>query len=164
VTRRIWLIAAMALLAACGGDDDGASTTASTSSPDQTTPVTSVSPTAMQSTTAVPDQTTVIATAVAATTVPTPSTEIDVSTSAATVATTVAPCSAAPTFDPDSPLRQQFLAYLVTCGFTEPEAACLFDHLDFTDPAVAGGDPDAMAPAFEECRIDGGRLAEIGRP
>jgi hypothetical protein len=147
------LITVTALLVACGGDDDGAST-----------PATTVAATALPSTTAVPDETTIVTTAIAPTTVPTPATEPDVSVTAAAVTTTAPACSAAPTFDPDSPLRQQFLAYLVTCGFTEPEAACLFDHLDFTDPAVAGGEPDAMAPAFEECRIDVERLAEIGRP
>ena len=70
-------------------------------------------------------------------------------------------CSEQPAFDVDAPLREQFVAYLIACGFTQPEAACLFDHLDFDDPAVLAGDPDAMVPAFETCRIDVDRMAEI---
>jgi hypothetical protein len=70
-------------------------------------------------------------------------------------------CSEPPAFDLGQPLREQFVDYLVTCGFTQPEAACLFDHLDFENPAVLAGDPDAMVPAFETCRIDVDRMTEI---
>lgn len=87
-------------------------------------------------------------------------------TSAATAvpppATAAATCAGSPAFDVEGPLRDQFVDYLVACGFTKPEAACLFDHLDFEDPAVLAGDASAMAPAFESCQIDVDRMAEIG--
>ena len=73
-------------------------------------------------------------------------------------------CSQPPAFDPGGSLRDQFVSYLVGCGFTPSEAACLFEHLDFADPAVLAGDPDAMLPAFETCNIDANRMAEIGAP
>jgi hypothetical protein len=65
-------------------------------------------------------------------------------------------------FDAATPLRDQFVSYLVDCGFTQLEGACLFDHLDFDDPAVLAGDTDAMLPAFQACGIDSSRMAEIG--
>ena len=73
-------------------------------------------------------------------------------------------CAHSPAFDPNGSLRDQFVSYLVGCGFTRSEAACLFEHLDFDDPAVLDGDPDAMLPAFEACDIDTNRMAEIGAP
>jgi hypothetical protein len=147
--RRIWFIAAITPLffAACGDDDDS-SAAASTASP-PTSPTTS----------------TVLATTVAPTTVPrtttAPST-MSVSTSVAGTTTPV--CSQPPAFDPEGSLRDQFVAYLVGCGFTQSESACLFEHLDFDDPAVLAGDQDAMLPAFEACNIDSDRMAEIGAP
>jgi hypothetical protein len=95
----------------------------------------------------------------AATTVPRP--ETAATTTVAVPTTRSASCPEQPAFDLDGPLREQFVEYLVSCGFTQPEAACLFDHLDFEDPAVLGGDPAAMAPACERCRIDVDRMAEI---
>ena len=85
-------------------------------------------------------------------------------TSSTTIAvpTSAASCSDAPVFDPARPLREQFVDYLVACGFTDPEAACLFDNLDFDDPGVLAGNVDAMVPAFEECKIDVARMVEIG--
>ena len=84
---------------------------------------------------------------------------------AASVAGTTAlatSCSEPPAFDLEAPLRGQFVDYLVACGFTRPEAACLFDHLDFEDASVREGDPDALVPAFDTCGIDVDRMAQIG--
>jgi hypothetical protein len=148
VTRRIWLIAAAALLAACGDDDDAASPTSRSSAPATTHTATVPVATTPTTTTMSPS-----------TTVARP--EISTSTTVPVPTTRSASCSSPPAFDPESPLQAQFVAYLVTCGFTDPEAACLFDHLDFDDPAVLAGDPDAMVPAFETCRIDVDRMAEI---
>ena len=133
--------------AACGDDDDssaGASTTSPTTSTDLAT---TVAPTTVPRTTTTPSTTSVstsVATSVAGTTTPT--------------------CSQSPAFDPNGSLRDQFVAYLVGCGFTQSESACLFEHLDFEDPAVLAGDPNAMLPAFEACNIDTDRMAEIGGP
>ena len=105
------------------------------------------------------------ATTVAPTTVPrttTPPSTTSVSTSVA--GTTTPTCSQSPAFDPNGSLRDQFVTYLVGCGFTQSESACLFEHLDFDDPAVLAGDPDAMLPAFESCNIDADRMSEIGGP
>jgi hypothetical protein len=147
--RRIWCIAAITLLvAACGDDDDGSSAAASTTSlATSTVEVTTVAPTTAPRTTTAPSTT-------------------SVSTSVAgSVAGTTAPaCSQSPAFDPNGSLRDQFVAYLESCGFTQSESACLFDHLDFDDPAVLAGDPDAMLPAFEACDIDADRMDELGAP
>jgi hypothetical protein len=152
VTRRLWSIAAIALLAACGDDDSASPASA---------PSTSDSPSAVSS-----PATSTVPIAATSTTPPVPTTGRDPQISAATTpsapATSVAGCAESPAFDPAGPLRDQFVGYLVGCGFTEPEAACLFDQLDFDDPAVLAGEPDAMAPAFEACSIDVGRMAEIG--
>jgi hypothetical protein len=142
--RRIWCIAAITLLVAACGDDDGSSATASTTSPTTSTvPATTVAPTTVPRTTT-PPSTTSVSTSVAGTTTPT--------------------CSQSPAFDPNGSLRDQFVTYLVGCGFTQSESACLFEHLDFDDPAVLAGDPDAMLPAFESCNIDADRMSEIGGP
>jgi hypothetical protein len=152
VTWRLWSIAAIALLAACGGDDSVSPASVSSHSDSSS----AVSPPA----------TSIVAIATTSTTLPVSTTVRDPQVSAATTravpTTSVAGCAEPPAFDPDAPLRDQFVGYLVGCGFTEPEAACLFDQLDFDDPAVLAGEPDAMAPAFEACGIDVGRMAEIG--
>jgi hypothetical protein len=147
--RRIWLIAAVTLLAAaCGDDDDAAARTTLASS--TTAPATSAAPVNSSSTT------------VAVVTTPPPATTA-VATTVGNSTTAVASCAAPPTFDASSPLRDQFVSYLVVCGFTQSESACLYDHLDFDDPAVLAGDADAMLPAFRACDIDASRMAEIGR-
>jgi len=150
----MWLIMAIALLASCADDDDA--------SPTASTPSTMSPPPATQQAT-VPDATTSTTTSTTTTSRST-TTTLPTTTGLApdTSVLATASCSEAPTFDPDGALRDQFLAYLVTCGFSQPEAACLFDHLDFTDPAVVAGDPGAMMPAFQECHIDADRMAEIG--
>ena len=144
MVRRIWLVAAISLLVAACGDDDDSSAAASITSPTTslataTIQVTTVAPTTVALTTTVP-----VTTSVAATTTPA--------------------CSQSPAFDPNGSLRDQFVAYLVGCGFTQSESTCLFEHLDFEDPAVLAGDPEAMLPAFEACNIDTDRMAEIGAP
>jgi hypothetical protein len=88
--------------------------------------------------------------------------ETSVATSVASTTAPATSCSETPAFDLEAPLRAQFVDYLVACGFTPLEAACLFDHLDFEDEGVLAGDPDAMVPAFETCRIDVERMAQIG--
>jgi hypothetical protein len=146
MTRRTWLVVAIALLAACGGDDDDAS---SSSTPSAT--VTAGDATTVPHTTVPESRATLPAdTSMMTTTIP------GVATTSAT------DCSEPPAFDLEGPLREQFVGYLMTCGFTRSEAACLFDHLDFDDPAVVAGEPDSMLPAFEACRIDVDRMAEIG--
>ena len=148
MTRRIWLLAPLVLLAAaCSGDDDDAS--ASTTIASSTTSTTLALPV-----------TTDVATTALATTLSPPTTAVTTTATDSTVST--ASCSAPPTFETTSPLRDQFVDYLVSCGFTPSEGACLFDHLDFDDPAVLAGDSKAMLPAFEACDIDASRMAEIG--
>jgi hypothetical protein len=154
--RRIWLISAIPLLvAACGDDDDSsaaASTTALTTTSTSTVPATTEASTTVPRTTAPP------------TTSSTGSVTTTLATSGADTTTPAVSCSQSPPFDPNGSLRDQFVTYLVSCGFTQSEAACLFEHLDFDDPAVLAGDPDAMLPAFETCNIDTDRMAEIGAP
>ena len=106
---------------------------------------------------------TVPATTAAPTTVPqtTAPPTTSVATSGADTTTPAVSCSESPPFDPNGSLRDQFVTYLVGCGFSQSEATCLFEHLDFADPAVVAGDPDAMLPAFESCNIDVKRMAEI---
>lgn len=148
VNRRIWLVAALAVLAAaCGDDDDAASSTtfasSTTSAPAPTVSVATSPPAPVVATTPPPATTVAAATAGASTTV-------------------IVGCSSPPAFDANRSLREQFVTYLATCGFTQTEGECLFDHLDFDDPAVLSGDTDAMLPAFEACNIDASRMAEIG--
>lgn len=65
-------------------------------------------------------------------------------------------------FDPfEGSIRDQVIAELVRSGFTEDEAACFFDNIDFTDPDAAG-DTDAIMVMLDECGIDIARLMEIG--
>jgi hypothetical protein len=58
-------------------------------------------------------------------------------------------------------LRDQFIGQLVSSGFTLPEAACIFDELDFSD-VDALGDPAVLGPVFETCGISAERIEEIG--
>jgi hypothetical protein len=65
-------------------------------------------------------------------------------------------------FDPSAgTIREQAIAELVGTGFTEQEAGCIFDQLDFTDPELAN-DLAAMAAVFDTCGIDLARIAELG--
>jgi hypothetical protein len=65
-------------------------------------------------------------------------------------------------FDPGAgTIRDQAVAEFVNSGFTEQEASCIFDNLDFTDPAV-GDDTNAIVAVFDLCAIDLARLAELG--
>lgn len=65
-------------------------------------------------------------------------------------------------FDPmEGSVRDQVIAELVRTGFTEEEAACFFDHIDFTDPDGAE-DTGAIMEMLDECDIDMSRLMEIG--
>lgn len=133
-----WLAAAAVVtLGACGGDDSG-------SAPDTIAVATSAPPATSTTTT-------------------TTSTAPTTSTIAPT--TTQAPpkdCAGAPQFDPAGALREQFVDYLVGCGFSPSDGGCLFDNLDFDDPRVTAGEPGAMVPAFEACGIDASRIVEIG--
>jgi hypothetical protein len=148
MARRIWLFAALTLLAAACGDDDDA-TARTTIASSTTTPATSIAPV-----------TTAAATSASPTTPP-PATTVVATTLVAVTAPT-ARCAEPPAFDSATPLRDQFVGYLVGCGFTQLESACLFDHLEFDDPAVLAGETDAMLPAFQACDIDASRMAEIG--
>ncbi len=72
------------------------------------------------------------------------------------------PGSSGNDFDPGAgTIREQATAELVASGFTEAEASCIFDNLDFTDPALAD-DMTAIVGVFDLCEIDLARLAEIG--
>jgi hypothetical protein len=65
-------------------------------------------------------------------------------------------------FDPAAgTIRDQTIAQLVAAGFTQDEAGCIFDHLDFTDPTL-GSDMTVIAGVFDTCGIDLARLGEIG--
>jgi len=148
--RRIWLVAAITLLVvACGDDDDAA------------TPTTTHAAATLPATTAA-------STSVASTTDPPTTATMSTTTTSTIVVTTIvgtstpASCEQSPAFDLNGSLHDQFVSYLVGCGFTQPEAACLFAHLDFGDDAVLAGDPKAMLPAFQACNIDVDRMAEIG--
>jgi hypothetical protein len=82
--------------------------------------------------------------------------------SAAPGSSTVTACGTEPAVDLEASLRDQFVAYLASCGFTAEEAGCLFDNLDFGDPAVASGQSEPIVAAFDVCGIDQSRAAEIG--
>ena len=58
-------------------------------------------------------------------------------------------------------IREQAVAELVRQGFTQTEAECLFDNIDFTDPEIAS-DPTKIFPVFDTCGIDLARIAELG--
>ena len=63
-------------------------------------------------------------------------------------------------FDPaDGPIRDQAIDLLVGEGFTEDQAACLFDGLDLTD-AEALSDPSVEAELIARCGIDPSQLSE----
>ena len=65
-------------------------------------------------------------------------------------------------FDPfEGSVRDQVIAELVRAGFTEDEAGCFFDHIDFTDPD-AGDDTAAIMEMLDTCGIDLARLMELG--
>jgi hypothetical protein len=65
-------------------------------------------------------------------------------------------------FDPAlGTVREQAIAEFVALGFTEDEARCIFDSLDFSDPAVLD-DSAALAEVLTDCGIDFERLAELG--
>lgn len=67
-----------------------------------------------------------------------------------------------PVFDPaDGPVRDQTIALLVDEGFTEDEAACLFDHIDLSDPDFAT-DEERLVQLVETCGLDVERLMELG--
>lgn len=65
-------------------------------------------------------------------------------------------------FDPSAgSIREQTIDELMTQGFTEAEAGCIFDEIDFTDPDL-GSDMNAIVAVFDACGIDVERLAELG--
>ena len=65
-------------------------------------------------------------------------------------------------FDPAAgTIREQTVNELVRTGFTQAEAECIIDKIDFTDPDL-GSDPSTMLIVFDECGIDLARLAELG--
>jgi hypothetical protein len=126
-------MAALLLLAACGGDGESAGSTAATTS-------------TTSSTTSTPATTSRVAMAAA------PSTPATTASSGG--------CST-PTFDPSGELRDQFVGYLVACGFTAQEGDCIYERLDFSDPAVMAGDIEAILAAIEGCGITPERMEEI---
>jgi hypothetical protein len=65
-------------------------------------------------------------------------------------------------FDPTAgSIREQAIAVFVELGFTEQEAACIFDNVDFTDPDLFD-DSAALAEVLTICGIDFERLNELG--
>jgi hypothetical protein len=138
VGRLAALLALAVGLVACGGDDDSTATTVAVAT-------TSVPGTAVART---------VPSATVASTVAT--------TSGSTTSPAAVTCGSGPVIDPEGSLRDQFVGYLASCGFTPQEATCLFDNLDFGDPAVAGGESGPIVAAFGECGIDQARAAEIG--
>ena len=58
-------------------------------------------------------------------------------------------------------IRDQAVLGLVEAGFTEAEANCLFENLDFTDPAALE-DVTALLEVFTDCGISLDRLAQLG--
>lgn len=153
MTKRWVLVAMLLAVSACSDGGDGS---AGSTAPPATALVgtTGSTVTVLPSTTGLGSTVPSAATSAVATAA---SSEPPVTTGARAAA-----CAAAPVFDPTASIRDQFVDYLTGCGFTAGEAACLFDHLDFTDPAVTSGDADAMLPAFEACAIDADRVFEIG--
>ena len=66
-------------------------------------------------------------------------------------------------FDPAAgTIREQLLAQFESIGLTADESACIADNLDFTDPALQGGDISGVFDVFSTCNIPLERLAEIG--
>ncbi len=65
-------------------------------------------------------------------------------------------------FDPaDGPLRDQSIALLVEEGFTEDEAACIFDNIDLSDPNLVNDEEELLALVVT-CDLDVERLAGLG--
>jgi hypothetical protein len=61
-------------------------------------------------------------------------------------------------FDPaDGPIRDQAIEFLVGEGFTEDQAACLFDAFDLTD-AGSLSDPEVEAELLDRCEVDPSQL------
>ena len=58
-------------------------------------------------------------------------------------------------------IRDQAVLGLVESGFGEAEANCLFENLDFTDPAALE-DVTALLEVFTDCGISLERLAQLG--
>jgi len=58
-------------------------------------------------------------------------------------------------------IRDQAVLGLVESGFGEAEANCLFENLDFTDPAALE-DVTALLEVFTDCGISLDRLAQLG--
>lgn len=67
-----------------------------------------------------------------------------------------------PVLDPaDGPVRDQTIALLVERGFTEAEAACLFDNIDLNDPDLST-DQEALLALIATCDLDLERLSGLG--
>ena len=58
-------------------------------------------------------------------------------------------------------VRDQAVLALIEAGFTEEEADCIFNGIDFTDPE-AFGDVNLILEVFGDCGIALDRLAELG--
>lgn len=58
-------------------------------------------------------------------------------------------------------IRDQAVTGLVESGFTQQEAECLLDRIDFTDPG-AFTDTQQLLDVFTECGISLDRLAQLG--
>lgn len=43
---------------------------------------------------------------------------------------------------------------LLAQGYSEEDADCLANNLDYNDPLVIAQDPEALAPTFEACGVD----------
>ncbi len=64
-------------------------------------------------------------------------------------------------FDPTAgSIRDQTIAEFTANGFSQQEAECMFDNIDFTDPTL-GTDMSVIVSVFELCDIDLARLAEL---
>jgi hypothetical protein len=65
-------------------------------------------------------------------------------------------------FDPEAgTIREQVVADLVASGYTEQEANCLVEKIDFSNPE-AYADQEALLAIFTECGISLERLGEFG--
>ncbi len=64
-------------------------------------------------------------------------------------------------FDPaNGTIRDQLIATFVQLGLTEPQAGCLVDSIDFTDPTTAD-DEAALLEAMQACGVAPSQLGEI---
>ena len=59
-------------------------------------------------------------------------------------------------------IRDQAVLGLVEAGFAEAEANCLFENLDFTDPAALEDVTRVCLKVFTDCGISLDRLAQLG--